>query len=411
MLDYYQQFGDFRTDYYAMADFLYEDEEGQVLVENVGFRTRGNMSRVRIQNDDGSLNMSNFKVSFHETFDMEEYSANKLRRVFNLEELDMKWNRNYDETYLTEKFSLDLMQDFGVHAATTTLANVYIEIGSTRYYYGVYTLYEPIDEEFLEKRFPGEESGGNLYKSLWQQFGPASLRNDYPSRAIGIKDESINYRPTYDLKTNKSIADHSGLKSFISNVSGLTGTDFDEYITANFDVDRFLKYLAVGVLLGNPDDYRAMGNNYYLYNNPVSGKWTIMPYDYDHGMGQGWDGSPVFYNWTVDHDIYTWGNLNAALQGKSYANPLSDKILKIDRYQLQYEAYLKELINPSNNYFTYDAFKILYEQQKNLYDEDLNSALMNMNFGERNIQWYITEKSAKVNQQIAYYEANPNARP
>lgn len=411
MLDYYQQFGDYRTDYYAMADFLYEDEEGQVLVEKVGFRTRGNMSRVRIQNDDGSLNMSNFKISFHETFDMEEYSANKLRRVFNLEELDMKWNRNYDETYLTEKFSLDLMQDFGVHAATTTLANVYIEIDSTRYYYGVYTIYEPIDEEFLEKRFSREESNGNLYKSLWQQFGPASLRNDYPSQAIGIKDESINYRPTYDLKTNKSIADHSGLKSFISNVSGLTGTNFDEYITANFDVDRFLKYLAVGVLLGNPDDYRAMGNNYYLYINPVSGKWTIIPYDYDHGMGQGWDGSPVFYNWTIDHDIYTWGNLNAALQGKSYANPLSDKILKIERYQLQYEAYLKELINPNNNYFNYEAFKTLYDQQKNLYDEDLNNALMNMNFGERNIQWYITEKTTKVNQQIANYEANPNARP
>ena len=412
MIFYSEQFnGELRTDYYAKADFLYEDELGEVFVGNVGFRTRGNFSRVRIQNDDGSLNMSNFKISFHETFSLDEYSFNKLRRVFELEEIDLKWNRNEDPTYLTEKYSLDLMRDFGVHAAHTTLANVYIEISGERYYYGVYSLFEPIDEEFLEKRFTPEEASGDLYKSLWQQFGPASLRTDYPWNAIGIKDTSINYRPTYDLKTNKSTTDHTDLKAFISSVSSTSGTDFDEFITANFDVDRFLRYLAVGALLGNPDDYRAMANNYYLYNNPLDGKWTVIPYDYDHGLGQGWDGAPIFTNWTVDTDIYSWGNLNAYMQGKTYANPLSDKILQIERYQIQYENYLEELIDPDNSYFNYDYFYSIYDNHKTLYQSGLENAMMSLPFGLRNVEWYFTAKTQSIRTQLTYYRTNQSERP
>ncbi|MDY0023939.1 MAG: CotH kinase family protein, partial [Candidatus Izemoplasmatales bacterium] len=411
MLDYQSLFNDLRTDYYAKADFVYEDEEGQVSIGNVGFRTRGNFSRVRIQNDDGSLNMSNFKISFHETFDQIDLATNKSRTVFEVEELDMKWNRNYDDTYLTEKFSLDLMREFGVHAANATLAKVYLEISGERHFYGVYTIFEPIDELFIEKRFTGESNDGDLYKSLWQQFGPASLRTGYHPNAIGIKDESINYRPTYDIKTNKDSYDRSALESFIYNVSDTYGNDFYNYIKDHFDVDRFLRYLAVGVLLGNPDDYRAMANNYYLYHDPLVDKWTIIPYDYDHGMGQGWDGAPVFENWTIDADIYEWGNLNAFQEGKDYSNPLSKKILEIPEYQIIYEGYLAELINPDNNYFNFNHFNEMFENQKNLYQSSLSEAMMSLDFGLRNIHWYFEEKTASVSSQLSYYQTNPDRRP
>ncbi len=65
MLDYFARYGNFRTDFYAKADLVYQDPTGMFIVENIGFRTRGNMSRVRIQEDDGTLNLSNFKISFH----------------------------------------------------------------------------------------------------------------------------------------------------------------------------------------------------------------------------------------------------------------------------------------------------------------------------------------------------------
>jgi spore coat protein CotH/Leucine-rich repeat (LRR) protein len=412
MLDYADQFyGELRTGYYAKADLLYTDEQGELLIENIGFRTRGNMSRVRIQNDDGSLNMSNFKISFHETFDSLDYVDNGSRTVFGVEELDMKWNRNYDPAYVTEKYSLDLMKDFGVYAAEATLAKVYIEIEGERHFYGVYTVFEPIDELFIKRRFSGQAAEGDLYKSLWQQYGPASLRDDYPSNAIGIKDLDINYRPTYDLKTNKSDFDPTNLEDFITNVSQLSGDDFKTYIENHFEVDRFIRYMAVGVLLGNPDDYRAMANNYYLYHNPLTNKWTLIAYDYDHGMGQGWAGEPIFSNWTIDQDIYDWGDLNAHLQGQNYSNPLSDKILKIEEYQLLYEEYLTMLINPDNDLFSFSEFSSLHYSQKALYETDLSQAKMSLEFGLRNVEWYISEKIQAVEDDLDEYQTYPERRP
>ena len=411
MLDYFAQYGNFRTDFYAKADFVYQDPTGTFTVENIGFRTRGNMSRVRIQEDDGTLNLSNFKISFHHDFDLEENAELKNRTVFNLEELDMKANRNYEGTYITEKFSLDLFNAFDVFAAKTTLANLYIEIGGISNYYGVYTLFEPIDEQFLKRRLEKDENDGNLYKSLWQNFGPAALRTITDNNAIGIKDESVNYRPAYDLKTNKKVPDHTELKDFINNINSLNGDAFEAYIEDNFEVDMMLRLLAIGVLLGNPDDYRAMGNNYYFYQNSLSGKWMMIPYDYDHGLGQGWDGAPVFTNWTVGYDIYEWGNLNEAFTGQiGFSHPLSDKLLNIESYQLLYESYLDELIDPASDLFDYDVFYQKYLEQKNLYDSVLVNAMMHLPFDLRNTEAYFTDKISDIQAQLLHYQTYPGLR-
>lgn len=402
MYQYHEQFGNFRTDLYARADLLYEDDEGTLLIEDIGFRTRGNTSRVPLMNGNGDLNLSHFKISFKEDFDIEALEPLKDRTVFELEEIDMKFNRNGDSTYLTEKFSLDLMRDFGVHAAHTTLAKVYVKIGSANYFYGIYTLLEPIDKNFIQRRYDKSEDRdeGDLYKVLWQQFGPAALENNYDSRAIGIKDESINYRPAYDLKTNKKSSDHSDLKTFIHNINTLSDSAFRTYIADRFDVDRFLKYLAVNVVLGNPDDYRAMGNNYYFYHEPISNMWTLIPYDYDHGMAQGWDGSPIFSNWTVGADIETWGNLNTYLTGREVSHPLSDRILNIPEYMTMYKAYLDTLVE-GNSWFHEDRFVSLYESQKTLYEDSLMMTMYDsIPFGLRNVISYIQNKRADVRDQL-----------
>lgn len=413
MISYAEQFGgDLRTDYYARANLVYEDELGEVEIADIGLRTRGNLSRVLIQNpDDDSLNMSNFKISFDEDFDLTELAANKKRTVFELEELDMKFNRNYDPTYLTEKFSLDLFKDFGVYAAHTTLANINIKIGDTLHYYGVYTLFEPIDKNFLQRRMTDEEAEGNLYKCLWQQFMPASLQPLSNSLELGMKDVSANYRPTYDLKTNEKTGDTSDLLYFIDQINTLNDVDFVQFIDDHFNVDMFLRYLATGVLLGNPDDYRAMGNNYYFYHNDVLDEWTMIPYDYDHGLAQGWTGDQVFSNYTVGTDIYEWGNLNKAFLGRAeYPHPLVDRILNISKYQVLYESYLSDLVNPENNLFSYDHFLSVYNMQKGLYDDMVSEAMMNLRFDLRNIEWYINAKVADIEDQLAFYALNPELR-
>lgn len=416
MIKYHEQYGNYRTDTYARATFIYDDGGKEVIVDDIGFRTRGNTSRGRIQDDEGNPIMSNFKISFHEDFGLAYLRKNSSRTVFEIEEIDLKYNKFfeepfYDPTYVTEKFALDLFRSFGVYAAHTTLVRLNIKIGSETTFYGLYTAFEPIDKLFFERRLPKEEADGDLYKSLWQHYGPASLQKGYHIDAIGIKNESLNYRPSYDLKNNKRTSNHQALKAFINAINDYEGDAFLTYIEANFDVDRLIRLLAIGVLLGNPDDYRAMGNNYYLFQNAVTKVWTMIPYDYDHGMGQGWRGSEVFSNFTIGHDIYQWGNLNAVyLNQPGYAHPLTDKILSIPQYQILYESYLQELIQLDQELFTVQSFLDLYESQKILYQDTLTGSLNPMQFGKRNVEWYITEKINDIQNQLLYYQANPTVR-
>lgn len=407
MLDYYHRFGQYRTDYMVEAAMVYHDSQGEVTIDSIGFRTRGNLSRDRIRNDNGTVNLQHFKLSFHENY-VEKYAK---RTVFELEEIDLKFNRNWDPTYITEKFSLDLFNAFGVFAAKTTLVRLLIQIDDVTHDYGIYTAFEPIDDNFVKRRLSKEASEGNLYKVLWQMYGPANLSHPIPSGAVGIKDESRNYRPSYDLKTNKAVADHTMLRQFISEINAKTGESFISYIEQHFEVDMFLRYLAVGVLLGNPDDYRAMANNYYLYQNSETGKWMMIPYDYDHGMGQGWDGAPVFSNWSIDADIYHWGNLNAhMLSQPNYPHVLVDKILNIPTYQIIYENYLDELIDEENPLFNVQSFLDIYQTQKELYDPYTLDSKMSLSFGLRHVEDYIQSKRASIQVQLEYYRTHPSLR-
>jgi spore coat protein H len=394
MVEYHERFGNYRDDRYVIADAVYQDEEGSIEIPYIGLRTRGNLSRMRIVDEDGNPQLSHFKISFDQTFDLTpfspEYDQIRSRRVFGMEEIDLKYNRNNDETFITEKYAHDMFRAYGVLAQQTTLVKLYMEIDGVTYFYGLYTAFEPIDRHFLRRRFDDDHAEGNLYKNLWQQFGPATLKNDFHPNAIGIRNVQTNYRPAYDLKTNKSIANHDELIDFIANINNLSGEAFRMYIQTHFDVDRFLRLLAVGALNGNPDDYRAMANNYYLYHDPVGDVWHMIPYDYDHGMGQGWDG---LGNYSLDLDLIDWRNLT----GQSH--PLVEKILEIPAYRNQYIAYILELTEP-NGIFTPNRFIHLFIQQMSLYDHELNEALQPLRFGLRNIEWYYQMKHEQVDQQL-----------
>jgi spore coat protein CotH len=46
-----------------------------------------------------------------------------------------------------------------------------------------------------------------------------------------------------------------------------------------FDVDAFIRWLAVDTIIQNWDTYGSMGHNYYLYTDPADGLVTWIPWD------------------------------------------------------------------------------------------------------------------------------------
>lgn len=397
LLDHQSQFGNLKTDQYVHADMIYEDDQGKIEIDNIGFRTRGNLSLQPLMDESGNINMNSFKINFREQFSG-LHPENSGRRGFELKELDLKWNRNDDETYITESYALDMFNQFGVHASKTSFVLLSLSIDGNETLMGLYTAFEPIDDEFIERRFSKEESDGDLYKSLWQHYGPATLEPITNPDAIGIRDVRSNYMPAYDLKTNKDTSDHSALLDFINQLNFLSDQELETYLNQYFEVEMFLRLLAVNVFIGNPDDYRAMGNNYFMYQNSENLRWMMIPYDFDHGLGQGWWQSSVYPNYSIGVDIYDWFDLNDALTGFDYKHPLVDRILENGAYKALYDQILNEILN--DTYFTTNYFITRYHLVKQVFEGTFDHALHNQSFGLRNVESYINDKREDVTNQL-----------
>lgn len=384
---------------YRKATFIYKGTAGDTTIEEVGFRTKGHWTRPIPEDDGGDFHRAHFKVKFNKIFDQEEYTAaykeRNNRRFCRLRELEFRLNLAsdyWDASQIRELYCYDLFNRAGAYTSKTGSAKLTITIDGTKRYFGIYTIIEPIDKSFLTKKYGNTGNNGNLYKCLWGDSGPASLQPideigipnplSREKRIIGIKDWRTHYRPTYDLQTNEDQADHTELLSFIDNLNTLSGAELKDYLDANFEIDRFLRYQAMNMLVGKWDDYWAMDNNYFLYFNN-DGKIEFITCDYDMALGGGYQ---LFD--TASVGIYEWGNHTRQFLEVTfpiipapwldayfgcYRSPLVEKIFEIDEYRATYEHYLKEFITPSNKLFVYSDYEQRYELLHSLYSPYLDN--------------------------------------
>ncbi len=304
------------------ATFIFTTSTSKDTVENIGFRLRGNTSRTAAK--------KSFKVSFN--------SFIKGQKFEGLEKLNLNGEHN-DPSIIRSKLCWDLFRWAGVPGARSNHVALYIN----NEYRGLYINVEHIDEEFVQKRFSNDS--GNLYKCLY----PADLQ--YKGDNPDVYKEVIYDRRAYDLKTNTEQNDYSDLATFIKAISFNSGSAFECELERVFDVDNYLKVLAIDILTSNWDG-QLNKNNFYLYNNPCTGKFTFIPYDLDNTLGIDWFGvdwpNTTLYNWYS----YTWDD-----------RPLMEKVLARPEYRNRFSFYMREIID---NYFNPDYLNPYLSEKKNL---------------------------------------------
>lgn len=285
------------------ATFSFTSSKFTALIDNVGFRLRGNTSRY--------AKKKSFKVSFN-AFE----PGKKLKGV---EKLNLNGEHN-DPSIIRSKLVWDLMNGIGLPAPRANHVRLYIN----NQYYGLYINVEHIDENFVESRFGN--NNGNLYKCLY----PADLT--YRSTdANAYKFVQNGYR-VYELKTNTEQDNYSDIAQLIDVVNHTPASELPAKLEPIFDVNNFLKYLAVEALTGNWDGYSYNQNNFYLYKNTITGRFEFIPYDTDNTFGIDW--------FNID-----WATRSISSWASSQARPLTKNILAVDVYRKRYYFYLKQLIN------------------------------------------------------------------
>ena len=68
---------------------------------------------------------------------------------------------------------------------------------------------------------------------------------------------------------NEDLDTRSELNHFVEILNNSTGANFKTEIEKVFNVDGFLRQMAVEALIGHWDGYSYLNNNYYLYYNSL----------------------------------------------------------------------------------------------------------------------------------------------
>lgn len=283
-------------------------------LEDVGFRMRGQFS----------LRESGAKKPWK--FDIDAYIYDQ--EFHNLRQL-MLLNNIGDPSLLNETLAYEMMYAAGLPASHTAFVELWIDITDDSLpsaFWGVYTMVERVDRKYLGNRFGAESKGGNLYKASHAQRGPMDLIyygdriEDYPTQ---------NGQYAYGMMNNEEEADYSDIINLCRVLDGTVYASDEEFmqaLEAEFNMDAFLRYLAVITILDNWDSYPYTGNNYFLFHDPLSGIFEWIPWDLSWG---GNPYAPVFERTSP-------GLLERA--------PLSDKVMETERYRSKYAAYIDLLL-------------------------------------------------------------------
>jgi len=283
-------------------------------LSDVGLRMRGQFS-LRESGD-----KKPWKVDTDYYIDGQEYK--------NLKQL-LFVNSISDPSLLQEKLAYEMMQFAGLPASFTCYVELWFDItddGMPPEFWGIYTMIERVDRKFLANRFGQDTKDGNLYKASHAQRGPMDLVyygesiDDFPTQ---------NGQFAYGKMTNEEEGDYSDIVNLTRAIDGqvyATPESFADALEGVFNVDGFLRYMAVVDATMNWDTYPYTGNNYYLFHNPVTDIFEWIPWDLS------WGGNP---NYSV---------FEALEPGITDRTPLHTRVFQVPAYRLRYAAYLDLLM-------------------------------------------------------------------
>jgi spore coat protein H len=183
-------------------------------------------------------------------------------------------NNITDPSWMNEPLSYRLYRDAKVPAPRTSYARVYLTVPGKhdKRYAGLYSIVENVDQHFIARNFANKD--GALFKPvsthLFNYLGP----------------DWAKYNQTYDPKGSVTTEQKQRVIDFTRLVTQASDTEFAARLPTFVDLEEFARYMAVMVFLSDVDGILGSGQNFYLYLDPKTQKFSFLPWDQDHSFGQ-----------------------------------------------------------------------------------------------------------------------------
>lgn len=398
--------------------FYFAKDNKEWFFKDIGFRIRGNTSRIRPQDFIGKYVPAHFALDFEEWLTKEDDADKKEKKLAGAAKGLILKRFKDDPTYSREIYGYNMFRQNGIwiapRAAYTRLI-IQIQEADGSYEtinYGVYAMIEEVKKQFLKERTT-PESGGNLTSNkgnLWKLSWPSDFKNidansigeesskkitDANGNVTGIKVQSF----PYDFKSGGLFEEaKTQLIDFINELNALPNckdgnndeadiATIKDFYTNKMDGDLFLKTYAVSVILGMWDDYWMNSNNFYFYFDE-SGKAYFIPFDYDNILGVNGLNTDI-----AKHSPIAWGNLDDGNR------PLIQKILQVSEYMQAYKVYLDEFSN-EESYFDDDKSIERIKKWQEMIKPYIYGRKLNYTFEQKNKYF------CKVYKEIADFPAD-----
>jgi len=287
---------------YLEADF----DWGGIHLDDIGVRFKGSSSYYNNDTDKKS-----FKLDLNEFVDDQE--------LHGVDKLNL--NCNYlDPSGVRETCMYELCDAIGLPTERTSYAALYINGG----YWGLYTIVEQFDKEFIESRF-GDDEDGNLWKG--DEYGTLEY--------LGTDPES--YYENYELKTNETANDWSALIELTDGLNNTAIGDLPEVMHELIDVNSALALIAVDNLCVNLDTYIGRCCNYYLYHRDLDSRFVFANWDLNESFGT-FDQYGLSVTQMKQLSPY-WVNPQSGEE-----RPLAERLWQVDAYDDIYIGHLQKLM-------------------------------------------------------------------
>ena len=243
--------------------------DGEVL-QGVGVRKKGFL---------GSLSEEHpsLKLKFDHTVDGARFSGFERMTLNNVQQ---------DPSGMRQCLGFGLQLNAGVPAPRCAFASVAVNGQEL----GVYAHVDSLKKRFLRRHFDDDEG------DLWEGT---------------LSDFREGWTGTFEQKTNRSVVARRDRLEAVASILDDPASDVAASLEPLVDLDRFYTYWTLESLMGFWDGYAGNANNFFVYDDPTSGRLVMMPWGVDsaftaaHPFMQGPQPTSVMAQGLMARRLYT----------------------------------------------------------------------------------------------------------